>query len=299
MLTRLRSTWLAGSGAIFLALALTGVAAGATVLATATATGPAPEVATDPLIVDTTSTFEDVDGDGVDDDCDDAVVADAEAATAAALAVDADGDGVISTTEAAHSNRVGGKNCNQGGYVSGIAHDDDCTDSGEAAAPTDAPASGQLAVMEPTPDDDADGPVGDGTEDGSCGEAGDEESDDAETAAPKATDAACVVVAAPTADPTVTGPNAHGAWVSSVARSDAVGGKNCNHGGAVREAARDKAAKQAAKEAAKAEREAAKAEREAAKAERDAAKVERKAGRDAAKADQSTARTKHGKAKGH
>ena len=55
---------------------------------------------------------------------------------------------------------------------------------------------------------------------------------------------------APVLDPA---PNAHGVAVSTVAQSAAVGGKNCNHGGAVSEAAKaahglnaDAAAKRAA-----------------------------------------------------
>ena len=56
--------------------------------------------------------------------------------------------------------------------------------------------------------------------------------------------------------PVDTAPNAHGKAVSKVAQDkDAVGGKNCNHGGAVSEAAqKDQAAKDAAKAAAKAEK---------------------------------------------
>ena len=131
MLTRLRSTWLAGSGALLLALALSGVAAGANT--PTMATGPLPESETDPLVVDTTATFEDVDGDGIDDDCDEAVVADPAAEAAAATLVDTDADGTVSVTEAAHSDRVGGANCNHGGYVSGVAHGDDCA----VATPTD------------------------------------------------------------------------------------------------------------------------------------------------------------------
>ncbi|HEU4571804.1 MAG TPA: hypothetical protein VFR93_03890, partial [Candidatus Limnocylindrales bacterium] len=64
-------------------------------------------------------------------------------------------------------------------------------------------------------------------------------------------------------------PNAHGKAVSEVAKSDAVGGKNCNHGGAVSEAAhKDRAADKEARDAAKAARDAA---RDAAKAARSAA----------------------------
>jgi hypothetical protein len=70
----------------------------------------------------------------------------------------------------------------------------------------------------------------------------------------------CQVVAGPQ-PPAVpdTAPNAHGKWVSSVARSDAAGGKNCNHGGAVSEAAKlGKAERDAAKAARKAARQLAK-----------------------------------------
>ena len=47
------------------------------------------------------------------------------------------------------------------------------------------------------------------------------------------------VVPAPVVEaPVDTSPNAHGKAVSAVAQSDAVGGKNCNHGGAVSAAAK-------------------------------------------------------------
>jgi hypothetical protein len=55
-----------------------------------------------------------------------------------------------------------------------------------------------------------------------------------------------------------------------VAQSDAIGGKNCNHGGAVSEAA-------------KKDHDAAKAARDAAKAAREAAREARKAAREAVK----------------
>jgi hypothetical protein len=107
-----RSKWLAGSGALLLTLSLSGMVA---------AVEP---VVTDPVVaVDTTATFEDLNGDGIDDDCTvaveglDQVAVDAEVAT-----VDTNADGVISTSEAALSPRTGGKNCNHGGYVSWIAH---------------------------------------------------------------------------------------------------------------------------------------------------------------------------------
>ena len=74
---RLRTGWLAGSSALLLVLALSGGVMGATL---ATDTEPVPEVV-EP--VDTTETFEDLDGNGVDDDCDEAVVANPEAVAAA------------------------------------------------------------------------------------------------------------------------------------------------------------------------------------------------------------------------
>jgi hypothetical protein len=227
MVHRLRTGWLAGSGAVVLLLALSGAALGATLV-----TDTAPEVV-EP--VDTTVTFEDLDGDGVDDDCAESVVANPEAAAVAFAAADLDGDGVISVTEAAQSGWTGGLNCNHGGYVSQVATDEDETD--------------------------------------------DEAEDETEPAA----EVECEVVAAPEPDQAFdpSAPYFHGAWVAWVAGSDAVGGKNCNHGGAVSEAA------QKDQEAAAAERAAAKAERDAAKAEREAARELRAQEREAAKAARS------------
>ena len=113
-MSKRRSTWLGTIGALFLVLSLSGVAAGAT-----------PPDAVPDEVVDTTETFEDIDGNGIDDDCQDVdAVADEDAAEAADMAVDANADGAISTSEAAHSDRIGGRNCNHGGYVSWIAHQD-------------------------------------------------------------------------------------------------------------------------------------------------------------------------------
>jgi hypothetical protein len=126
MLTR-RSKWFGGAGALLLILSLTGVVAGAT-----------PPDAEPTVLVDTTATFEDLDGNGIDDDCQEGVVeADLVAAEAAEAAVDVDADGVISTTEAAHSLRIGGANCNHGGYVSWIAHQKgECTVEPTVVEPT-------------------------------------------------------------------------------------------------------------------------------------------------------------------
>src|SRR6187397_658535 len=122
----MRSKWLAGTGAVLLALSMTGLAAAATLVDDTT---PA-----------TLSTFEDLNGNGIDDDCETAVTADAAAVTTAMAAVDANADGVISVTEAAHSGWVGGVNCNHGGYVSGVAHDsaDECDEADTGGDEADA-----------------------------------------------------------------------------------------------------------------------------------------------------------------
>jgi len=247
MMDRKRPSWLALGGAAILTLVLSSVVLGADPLALA---GPTPESETDPLVSSTLGTWEDTDGNGIDDDCQETVEADPAAAGAADLAVDADGDGTISVTEAAHSDRVGGTNCNHGGYVSFVAGDD----------------------------------------------ADDEESPEAEEAA----DEACVPVAAPTFDPVaLVEPGGFGAYVSTVAQSDAIGGKNCNHGGAVSEAAKAaKAVVMAEREAAKAERAA---ERTAAKAEaaavRATVKAERAADRAAARAERAAAKAERAAAR--
>lgn len=244
MFTRLRSTGLAGGGALLLALSLSGVVAAAA-LVTAIATPPVDEPL--PVVVDTTQTFEDLDGNGVDDDCQDAVVADEAAATAAEAAADLNADGVISTSEAAQSGRIGGKNCNHGGYVSTVAHADEACEDPEA---TETEADTET-----------------GTETGAetvvvADPACEEPAEDAE----KPAEEPVVCEAAPAAEepvadvPVDTAPNAHGKAVAKVAQDkDAVGGKNCNHGGAVSEVAKDHAAKDAAKDARKAAHDAAKA----------------------------------------
>jgi len=208
--TRLRSTWLASAGAVVLVLVFAGLAAGRIVLTEEAP--PVPEVTTP----DTTASFEDLNGNGIDDDCEEAgtVLPDPTAAASAEAAVDANADGVISVSEAAHSDRTGGKNCNHGGYVSWVAH-------GSPDATTESTTAAQTTE--------------------------------------------CVPVPLPERDPALdTQKNGHGKWVSTVAQSEATGGKNCNHGGAVSEAAKkDHAAAAAARALAKAEREAARAEAKA------------------------------------
>ena len=225
MFARIRSRLLAGGGGLALTLAMAGVVAAATVVTTlvSTPTDPAAPVA------DTTATFEDLDGNGVDDDCQTEVTEDPIAAASAQAAVDENGDGTISVTEAAHSDRTGGANCNHGGYVSSVAQDEDSTTE-------------ETTVCETT-------------------------SETTEAAPVEAVDPVDVL------------PNAHGKAVSDVAQSEAVGGKNCNHGGAVSEAA--------------------KKDQEAAKAARDAEKAARDAAREARKAELAAARDAKLHGKGH
>lgn len=210
--TRLRSAPVAAAISILFVLLIAGLAAANTILyptivnkAGTTATTLSTTTAA------TAAAFVDVNGNGVADSCEQNVVADPAKAAAEAAAVDANHDGTISVREAAHSDRIGGKNCNHGGYVSSVA-----------------------SGTETAGDEDAN------------------ETDDTQK------DATCVPVAPPARDPALDGhKNSHGKWVSSVAQSDAIGGKNCNHGGAVSDAAKaDNAARKAARDAAKAARKA-------------------------------------------
>lgn len=260
MLHRFRTRWLAGGGALLLVLSMSGMAAAATIVSDTTsetqdATPPAGD--TTPSV-----TFQDLNGDGIDDTCQTAVTPDSVAAAAALTAADLNGDGAISVSEAAQSDWVGGANCNHGGYVSSVANT-----STDGCAQADGSGDGT--------NESADEANGD-TADGSAEDSGDQATDTSTTTAstttttctPTSTDPStnttdpastvCPVVApvAPTdgTTPVVdSAPNAHGLAVSTVAQSDAVGGKNCNHGGAVSEAARaahgltpDQAAKRAA-----------------------------------------------------
>jgi hypothetical protein len=217
--------------------------------------------------------YVDLNGNDVDDTCEtDEVVADPDAVADSDAAADLDGDGEISVSEAAQSDRIGGVNCNHGGYVSWVAH-------GSCPDPTPTPEAPAL-VTGPAPEDAAEEAT---TESSTCDEAVEEPTEETptdEAATEDTTDTACVEVPPPDRDPALDEQkNGHGKWVSIVAQSDATGGKNCNHGGAVSEAA-------------KKDHEAAAAARAAAKAERDAARAEKKAARDSAKAAR-----EHGKGK--
>lgn len=216
MLHALRASRLTPIWVLFATLLIIGFAAGAIARPTPT---PMRKVAD----------YVDMNGNGVGDACEtEAVVADPVAAAAADAAVDLDGDGTISVSEAARSDRIGGIECNHGGYVSSVAQAADtathaATETRTDAAPTDTPID-------------------------------------------QAADTPCVEVPPPAHDPSLDQQkNGHGKWVSTVAQSDAIGGKNCNHGGAVSEAA-------------KKGHDAAKAEREAAREAKQAARVAAKAG---------------------
>lgn len=241
MLHNVRSKWLAGGGAVLLALSMTGLAAAATLVDDTTPT--------------TLATFEDLNGNGIDDDCETAVTANPDAVTLAMAAVDTNADGVISTTEAAHSDWVGGLNCNHGGYVSMIAQSsgDECDqaeapEAPEATTDEDASDEGDHAANETS--------TGEPTVAADCSQVTpDTETADGTNAAKDAARAACEAALA-AGTPIVLAPMTH----VELAQSDVVGGKNCNHGGAVSDA------------------------NKAAKAERDAAKLAAREARNAAKA---------------
>jgi EF hand domain-containing protein len=267
MFERLRSGVLAGGGALLLVLALSSMALGASLTSD---TGPTAD-----------TTFVDVDGDGVADYCQtETAVENTDAAAAAFEAADLDGDGAISVSEAAQTDWTGGLNCNHGGYVSEVAQAaEDACDTEETTEPE---ATEEEAGTEETGTEET------GTEEEAAPEetTAECEAEDAEEEAEEAeaTDETCEAVAAPELDPaTDTSTWNHGDWVTWVAKSDATGGKNCNHGGAVSEAS--KAANEAAKAERAAQREAAKAERDAKKAERQAARELKKQERQAGKAN--------------
>jgi len=183
--------------------------------------------------------FVDLNGNDIDDACEDGeIVPDATAAASAEAVVDLDDDGTISVSEAARSDRIGGKNCNHGGYVSWVAH-------GSCPDPTTTPEQPAL-VTGPDPDG---APTDEAAVDTTaCDEPTEEATDEAPTDA--VADATCEEVAPPERDPALDeAKNGHGKWVSSVAKSEAAK--------AARDAAR--AEKKAARDAAKAARDAAKA----------------------------------------
>ena len=282
MFKRMRSTWLAGGGALLLVLSISGLVAAATFAGKPTGT------VTDPAVT-TAQTFVDLNGNGIADSCETAVTADAVAAAAAFTAADLNGDGQISVDEAAQSGWIGGTNCNHGGYVSMVAHSLGQTCGAGPVLAAGAAASAEPSdSAEPSSSDEASASTGDsstgdsstGTDNASATPSPSPLTTTSATTACAPADAqstdtttpvVCVTPVAPVASPApsdgtltvaptvVTSPNSHGKTVSEVARSTAVGGKNCNHGGAVSAAARqDHAARDAAKAARKAAHDAAK-----------------------------------------
>jgi hypothetical protein len=216
--------------------------------------------------------FVDVNGNDIDDSCEDPATVEAEAdpdaEQAAAEAVDLDGDGTISVSEAAQSDRIGGKNCNHGGYVSTVAHGtDDCDEAETPEVPEATTDEDEADDGSPEDSDHAAIETSPGTAvAGDCAEDEPEadETEEADDAAKDAARAACEAAQA-AGTPLVLAPMTH----VELAQSDVVGGKNCNHGGAVSEA------------------------NKAAKAERDAAKLAAREARQAAHAAKSHG--KHGK----
>jgi hypothetical protein len=243
---------------MLLVLSLSGVVAAATVLTAITA--PVVDPTVPAVVADTTNTFEDLDGNGIDDDCQTDVVVDLVAAASAEVAADLNGDGQISVSEAAQSSRTGGKNCNHGGYVSNVARADDQTCDGAEPADTsdqadateqgDEADSGDADAGEVKTRDEVDTSATTTSDTTTC-----TETQTSDTTVPVVCPPAPVTTPtdATTTEPTVpavdAGPNAHGKAVAKVAHSTDVGGKNCNHGGAVSAAAHDTAARDAAKAA--------------------------------------------------
>jgi hypothetical protein len=274
MFNRLRSGALAGGGALLLILSISGMAMGASLTSDS---GP----------VDTS--FVDVDGDGVADHCQtEAAAENTEAAQAAFDAADLNDDGEISVSEAAQSGWTGGVNCNHGGYVSEVSQAADSCEAGDTEEP-EGTETGTEEGAETGTEEGAEGTEEAALEEGSadCEAEDAEETEATEEAA--ADEETCEAVEAPVLDPaTDTSDWNHGDWVTWVSKSEATGGKNCNHGGAVSEASK------AANEAAKAERDAKKAERQA---ERDAKKAEQKAARDLRKAERRAGKANKGHGK--
>ncbi len=234
MSVRVRTRWSAGAAAGILVLTLAGSA-----FATALRS-------------------DDLDGNGVADTCQtNVVVADQIAAEAAFAAADLNDDGTISVSEAAQTDWTGGQNCNHGGYVSSVA-----SGSSDACDPADTDSADETNADATTPDTSADACDTDAPET--------QDTPDSTVDTAPADCQAIPFVPAPVDPTAVPAPNDHGKAVSAIAQSDAIGGKNCNHGGAVSEVAK------AAHGAAKADHAAAKAERAAAKAATKAAKRQNK-----------------------
>jgi hypothetical protein len=255
MLHRFRITWLAVGGSLLLVLSMSGLVGAANLVTDGSTQTPL--------------AFVDINGNGVADTCETGATADTVAAAAALAAADLNGDGTISVDEAAQSSWTGGVNCNHGGYVSSVAQTStdtcDTTDqsAGDSQDTADSTENANEDSTENSNEDSADQTTDSSTTTVStvttttttpttptCS------STSTDTTAPTTTVCPVVAPVAPAGGAPVvdTAPNAHGLAVSAVANSTAVGGKNCNHGGAVSAAAHaahglsaDKAAKLAAR----------------------------------------------------
>jgi hypothetical protein len=252
MLHRFRITWLAVGGSLLLVLSMSGLVGAANLVTDGSTQTPL--------------AFVDINGNGVADTCETAATADTVAAAATLAVADLNGDGTISVSEAAQSGWIGGVNCNHGGYVSSVAKTScDTTDqsAGDSQDSTDSTENANEDPTENSNEDSADQTTDSSTTTVStvttttttpttptCGQTS------TDTTAPTTTVCPVVAPVAPVGGAPVvdTSPNAHGLAVSAVANSTAVGGKNCNHGGAVSAAAHaahglnaDKAAKLAAR----------------------------------------------------
>ena len=240
-----------------LVLSISGLVAAATLVAA----GAAPVTAS----VTAAQTFVDVNGDGIDDTCQTGVVPNLVAAAAAQSAADLNGDGVISVSEAAVSGRTGGTNCNHGGYVSVVAHSFGQTcDGTETAAGTESSDASETDNSETVTTVTTDTTTTDSATITTTSDTTTCSTDSTLAAVTTTSETSATTTCTATSTSTSTtdtsttttdtSPNAHGKFVSEVAQSDAVGGKNCNHGGAVSEAAHQN---HAARDAAKAARNAA------------------------------------------
>jgi hypothetical protein len=240
-------TWLAVGGALLLVLSMSGLVGAANLVTDGSTQTPL--------------AFVDINGNGVADTCETSATADTVAAAAALAAADLNGDGTISVDEAAQSSWIGGVNCNHGGYVSSVAQTstDTCDTTDQSAGDSEDTADSTENSNEDSADQTTDSStttVSTVTTTTTTPTTPTCSSTSTDTTSPTTT--VCLVVApvapvggAPVVD---TSPNAHGLAVSAVANSTAVGGKNCNHGGAVSAAAHaahglsaDKAAKLAAR----------------------------------------------------
>jgi hypothetical protein len=256
MLHRFRITWLAVGGSLLLVLSMSGLVGAANLVTDGSTQTPL--------------AFVDINGNGVADTCETGATPNTVAAAAALAVADLNGDGTISVSEAAQSGWVGGVNCNHGGYVSSVANT-----STDTCDTTDQSAGDSQDAQDATENANEDST--DNSNEGSNGDSADQTTDSStttvstvtttttaptcsqtstDTTAPTTTLCPVVAPVAPVSGAPVvdTSPNAHGLAVSTVANSTAVGGKNCNHGGAVSAAAHaahglnaDKAAKLAAR----------------------------------------------------